>query len=82
MKKMESKSMMILGGYGSAGICISRLLLQETNVNFILAGHNDLKAQKAASLLNAEFVGNRVQSMQVDASNLEELTEALNIAIR
>ena len=76
MKKMESKSMMILGGYGSAGICISRLLLQETDVNLILAGHNDLKAQKAASLLNAEFVGNRAQSMQVDATNPEGLRES------
>jgi NAD(P)-dependent dehydrogenase (short-subunit alcohol dehydrogenase family) len=76
MKKMQSKNMMILGGYGSAGICISRLLLQETDVDLILAGHDDLKAQKAASLLNAEFVGNRVQSMQVDASNPEELREA------
>jgi saccharopine dehydrogenase-like NADP-dependent oxidoreductase len=76
MKKMESKGMMILGGYGSAGICISRLLLQETGVDLILAGHNGPKAQKAASLLNAEFAGNRVQSMQVDATNREELREA------
>lgn len=76
MKKMESKNMMILGGYGSAGICISRLLLQETNVNLILAGRNDPKAQKASSLLNAEFVGNRVRSMQVDATNPEGLRAA------
>jgi hypothetical protein len=76
MKKMESKSMMILGGHGSAGICISRLLLQETDVNLILAGHNYPKAQKAANLLNTEFVGNRVQSMQVDATNPEGLREA------
>ena len=76
MKKMESRSMMILGGYGSAGICISRLLLQETDINLILAGHNDLRAQKAAGLLNAEFVGSRVQWMQVDATNLEGLREA------
>ena len=76
MKKMESKSMMILGGYGSAGICISRLLLQETNVNLILVGHNYPKAQKAESLLNTEFGENRVQSMQVDATNPEELREA------
>jgi hypothetical protein len=73
---MESKNMMILGGYGSAGICISRLLLQETDINLYLAGHNDLKAQKAASLLNTEFVGNRVQSMRVDASDSEALRNA------
>ena len=76
MNKMESKVMMILGGYGSAGIWISRLLLQETDVDLILAGHNDLNAQSAADLLNTEFAGNRVQAMQVDASDSEELRKA------
>ena len=76
MKKMESRSMMILGGYGSAGIRISRLILQETDINLILAGHNYPKAQNAASLLNTEFVGNRVHSMQVDACDSEALRNA------
>jgi hypothetical protein len=76
MDKMVSKNMMILGGYGRAGISISRLLLQETDVNLILAGHNHLKTQKAASLLNAEFANNRVRSTQVDATNPERLSKA------
>jgi hypothetical protein len=73
---MESKIMMILGGYGSAGMCISRLLLQETSLNLILAGRNSVQATNAARKLNTEFSGNRVQGMQVDATNAEELREA------
>jgi saccharopine dehydrogenase-like NADP-dependent oxidoreductase len=73
---MESKIMMILGGYGSAGLCVSRLLLQETHLNFILAGRNSIQATNAARQLNTEFSGSRVQGMQVDATNAEELKEA------
>ena len=73
---MESKIMMILGGYGSAGICISRLLLQETRLKLILAGQNNAQATNAARKLNTEFSGNRVKGMQVDATNAEELKEA------
>jgi len=76
MNKMESKVMMVLGGYGTAGLCISRLLLQETDVNLILAGHTLQKAQRATDLLNTEFDGNRVRSMRVDASNSEALRRA------
>jgi hypothetical protein len=73
---MESKIMMILGGYGSAGMCVSRLLLQETRLNLILAGRNSVQAANAARQLNTEFSGNRLQGMQVDATNAEELREA------
>lgn len=76
VKKMESEIMMILGGYGSAGIWIARLLLQETDVNLILAGHSDSKAKRAADRLNKEFAGNRVQPMQVDATDAKALREA------
>jgi len=73
---MKSKIMMILGGYGSAGMCISRLLLQETCLNLILAGRNSIQAKNAASQLNIEFSGNRVQGMQVNAANYLELRAA------
>jgi saccharopine dehydrogenase-like NADP-dependent oxidoreductase len=73
---MESKIMMILGGYGSAGMCISRLLLQETRLNLILASRNSVQATNAAKQLNTEFSGNCVQGMQVDATNAKELREA------
>ncbi len=76
MKKMESKTMMILGGYGGAGVCISQLLLQETDLNLILAGRNAVQANKAAEQLNSEFGGNRVRGMQVNASSPEALRTA------
>ncbi len=74
---MESKVMMILGGYGGAGYVISRLLLQETDLNLILAGRNGIQAKKVAEQLNSEFSSNhRVQGMQVNAKNNEDLREA------
>jgi short subunit dehydrogenase-like uncharacterized protein len=73
MAKMECKTMMILGGYGSAGICIARLLLQETGLKLILAGRSFDRAHNAAEDLNNNFTGKRVRGIQLDASNDEEL---------
>jgi saccharopine dehydrogenase-like NADP-dependent oxidoreductase len=44
---MKNTKILIIGGYGGAGFPISRLLLQETTVNVILAGRHKEKAQKA-----------------------------------
>jgi NAD(P)-dependent dehydrogenase (short-subunit alcohol dehydrogenase family) len=73
---LNCKTMMILGGYGSAGICIARLLLQETDLNLVLAGRNGTKADQAAEQLNTELGETRVRAMQVDASNAEESKKA------
>ena len=73
---MESKIMMILGGYGGAGSNIAQLLLQETSLDLILAGRSYTRAITAAEELNAKYGGHRVQGMQVDATNTEELREA------
>lgn len=76
MKQMKSKVMMILGGYGNAGISIARLLLQETDLNLVLAGRNTIQAKNAANELNTQFGGARVQGMRVDATNVEDLRKA------
>jgi hypothetical protein len=54
-KKMESKIVMILGGYGGAGFNISQLLLQETSLDLTLAGRSYTKAITVAEDLNAKF---------------------------
>jgi hypothetical protein len=76
MNKMESKVMMVLGGYGIAGRHISRLLLKETGVHLVIAGRDVQKAQHVAALLNSRFPGKRVKSLQVDAADSGALRKA------
>ena len=73
---MVSKNVMILGGYGGAGFYIAQFLLQETRVNLILTGRNSKKASKVAAQLNAQYDGDRVRGMEVDATNAGALHEA------
>ena len=73
---VENNTIMILGGYGLAGLTTARLLLQETSVRLILAGRNLNRAMDAAKQLNTEFAGDRVRGIQVDASDLAALRTA------
>lgn len=73
---VSSRTIIILGGYGGAGLPIARLLLQETDVGLILAGRHQEKAAETAAQLNAEFQGGRVRGAQVDAS----MTDSLKLA--
>lgn len=73
---MTSKSILILGGYGNAGLVIARLLVSQTKVGIILAGRNGARAQRAAEQLNAEFQTDCVSGMQVNAANKESLIHA------
>ena len=70
---MKNNKILILGGYGGAGFPISRLLLQETSVNVILAGRHVEKPKKAANELNAELGSERVDYQIVDASDKNSL---------
>ena len=76
MTKMQSKVMMVLGGYGIAGQHVSRLLLEETDVHLVIAGRDSQKAQHAAALLNSKYPGSRVRALQVDATAPRALREA------
>ena len=62
------KTLLLLGGYGSAGLAIAQLLLEKTKVRLIVAGRNEDRALQAASSLNAEHTGNRVGGIRVDAA--------------
>lgn len=70
-------NILILGGYGNAGILIAELLLRHTQEKMILAGRNLTKAEDAAHKLNLEFDTDRVSSAKVDASNKKSLTNSL-----
>jgi saccharopine dehydrogenase (NAD+, L-lysine-forming) len=63
----------ILGGYGYTGKLLASHLLAQTEAQIIIAGRSVKKANSFADELNDP----RVSVRQVDASNLEDLTQAL-----
>ncbi|MEM7020336.1 MAG: saccharopine dehydrogenase NADP-binding domain-containing protein [Pseudomonadota bacterium] len=73
-------TIMILGGYGAVGFYITRYLLQETNVNLIIAGRSKLKAASVASQLSGlnNAAQERVNSMGVDAISHDSLRQAFS----
>jgi hypothetical protein len=78
------KKVLILGGYGNTGFLIAKLLLQESDVQLVIAGRTLSRAQQTVDDLNCEFHINRVSSKQVDAADTNSLKAAfedVNIVI-
>ncbi|MCP4698759.1 MAG: saccharopine dehydrogenase [Gammaproteobacteria bacterium] len=77
---MPIKTILILGGYGEAGSNITYLLLQETNVQLIIAGRDEKKAEVRAGQLGAFFMGDdwisRVKGIWADAADPDSLKRA------
>ncbi len=73
---MSAKRILILGGYGITGTLISRLLLQYTGIDLIIAGRDLLKADALAVKLNREFDCRRVSGISADASDYNKLIQA------
>jgi hypothetical protein len=69
---------LILGGYGSTGLPIAKLLLSYTDDTIVLSGRNLEKANQAAAKLNAEYGEKRARGMVADASDLQSLQKAFN----
>ncbi len=73
---MKSKTILILGGYGNTGRPLSRLLLEGSDAQLILAGRNISKARQYADELNSIYTGNRVRGVYADASDTASLRAA------
>ena len=71
-----AKTFLILGGYGNTGRLIARLLLQETDVDLVLAGRNLDRAAAEAAALNRVFGANRTSALRVDAADRRSLATA------
>ncbi len=71
-----AQKILILGGYGNAGLLIARLLLQETNVRLVISGRDLNRANKTADALNREFQTDRVSGRQADAASTNSLDAA------
>lgn len=69
-------TILILGGYGTTGRLLARLLLKETDVRLVLAGRSLEKAKGTAHEFNSDFAGNRVIGMYADASDGGSLRRA------
>jgi saccharopine dehydrogenase (NAD+, L-lysine-forming) len=66
-------TILILGGYGYTGKLLAKHLIAQSNAEIIISGRNLEKAKSFADELN----NSRVTVRQVDASNFESLTLAL-----
>jgi saccharopine dehydrogenase (NAD+, L-lysine-forming) len=70
---MKQNTVLILGGYGNAGLVIARLLASQNRCRIILAGRNRDQAQNAAAQLNAEIKTACVSALEVDAASRSSL---------
>ena len=75
---MDHKTVLILGGYGNTGRPLARLLLQEADVQLVLAGRNIVKAEALADELNSKYVGSRVRGAYADASDMANLKQVFS----
>ncbi len=73
---MKSNTVLILGGYGNAGLAVARLLVSQNRCKIILAGRNGSRAQSAANQLNAESKTDCVRGLEADAAIRESLLKA------
>jgi hypothetical protein len=70
----QAKNILILGGYGSTGLAIARLLLRDSDHNIGLAGREQVRADWEAKALNWEHSCDRVQGVQVNLGFKKQLT--------
>ncbi len=74
---MAEKQVLILGGYGEAGRCLARYILQRTDAKIMIAGRDKVKAKSFAKELNQAYHGERAQGIALDAFNEEAVKRAL-----
>ncbi len=73
---MDDYQVLVLGGYGMAGLLISRLLLERSSASVIIAGRNRAKAEAVAEELAPGNPG-RARGIAADASDAASLARAL-----
>jgi saccharopine dehydrogenase (NAD+, L-lysine-forming) len=71
------KKVIILGGYGRAGIEIARLLLKYSHHTICLAGRDQARASRTANELNFRYSGNRVTGIEVNTALENSFTRVL-----
>lgn len=73
---MKKKTILILGGYGGVGRSLSHLILKETDVNIIVSGRRQEKAEEFVKILNDECLNGHAAARYADATDSKSLTDA------
>lgn len=76
---MKQNTILILGGYGNAGLVIARLLASQKKLRIILAGRSEERAKRVAEQINVEFHTDHVSGMEVNAAYKESLLKAFQL---
>jgi NAD(P)-dependent dehydrogenase (short-subunit alcohol dehydrogenase family) len=71
------ETVLILGGYGAAGLATARLLLRETPLRLVLAGRDGGRAAATAAELADEFGADRAHGLEADATDPASVGEAM-----
>ena len=74
--RMSQQKLLILGGYGNAGLALARLLAEVGELQIVLAGRSIQRAMDAAERLDAEFGTDRFSGLDVNAASRESLLAA------
>jgi len=74
--RMSQHKLLILGGYGNAGLAIARLLAEVGDLRITLAGRRVERAIEAAKQLDDEFGTNRFFGQEVNAASRQSLLAA------
>lgn len=74
---MAKKRILILGGYGGAGLAIAKQLLASTDAELILAGRSLERAQSAAAKLIGGRRASPVSGRRADAADVVSMRDAL-----
>ena len=69
--------MLVLGGYGTAGAMLARLLLEQSDAEVVVAGRTAAKADALAAELAVAFGSRRCSARCVDAADPRALDDAL-----
>jgi len=72
------RTLLLLGGYGRAGLPTAELLLEETDARLIVAGRDETRARETARRLNQGRRDERVEGMRVDAGDVSSLKAAFS----
>ena len=67
---------LVLGGYGTAGALLVRLLLEHSEAKVVVAGRSASKAEGLAAGLDAELGPRRCRAQRVDAADPRSLDAA------
>ncbi len=72
----NTRTILVLGGYGGTGRVFCQYLLKETGVNVIVAGRNLEKAEELAGKLKKEHAPERISARHAEASDIASLRKA------